>query len=199
MPRIDPATAVAISHRKNSCPRSYRSATAIRISGCPAVFERVDCSVLRLIRLRHEAQVDKHPIIAVHVRRAGPLSIDRNQPPSELTRGFSEQLFEPGTETTDPRRRHEMSPCPDRGCQASRARARAQPLDCPSSARRPHNCAPSPPRDPESDRHRGPWPRPAPCQNSTAPSIVPRSTADRSRCSENRAARLPAATSTRDP
>src|SRR5215472_15930523 len=32
----EPATAVAISHRKNSCPRSYVSTTEIRITGWPA-------------------------------------------------------------------------------------------------------------------------------------------------------------------
>src|ERR1043166_7156123 len=36
MPRIEPATAVAISQRKNSWPRSYVSASSISTTGCPA-------------------------------------------------------------------------------------------------------------------------------------------------------------------
>src|SRR5579875_354493 len=40
MPRMEPATAVAISQRKNSRPRSYLSSKEILTTGCPAFSSR---------------------------------------------------------------------------------------------------------------------------------------------------------------
>ena len=70
----------------------------MRITGWPALRERVDGLVLRRIEARFRADISEHAIVAVHVRRAERLAIHRDQSLAFLARRFRHQLFEPCAE-----------------------------------------------------------------------------------------------------
>ncbi len=91
MPMIEPATAVAISQRKNSCPilsdSRYRDPQH-RLSG---LFECFYGAVLPGIEFLIQAQVNENPITPVNIGRACRLSINRYHSSAFFTGGLAQE------------------------------------------------------------------------------------------------------------
>ena len=101
MPMIEPATAVAISQRKNSWPSCIGSETDDPHHRLAGRFERGDRPLLLVVLVGGEAQIGEDAVIAVDRRRAQRLGVDRHDALAELAGRFGEQLFEPGAEIGD--------------------------------------------------------------------------------------------------
>ena len=98
MPMIAPATAVAISQRKNSWPSCIVSRQRDAHDRLSGGFERRDGRVLLAILIGGQPQIGEQPVGAVDRRRADRLAVDRNDAAAELAGRFGEQLLEPGAE-----------------------------------------------------------------------------------------------------
>ena len=107
MPMIEPATAVAISQRKNSWPMSSDVGDGDAHHGMPRALQCVDGGVLRRIGLRIQPHIDEEPILIVDGGGAERLAIDGDQTLPLFARGFGDQLLEPCAKVRDAGRGNE--------------------------------------------------------------------------------------------
>ena len=108
MPRIEPATAVAISQRKNSSARSSLSATAIAHDRMARLLEGATAASCAGRRARlFQPQIGEEPIVAVHAGAPSGSPIDRDDALAFLAGRFGDELLEPGAEARECRRRDE--------------------------------------------------------------------------------------------
>ena len=101
MPITAPATATAISKRKNSWPKCILSGTTDAHHRLAGGFQRVDLGALDHGGAIGEFDVDKQAIFSIDLGRADRFVVDRYDAVALFAGGFREQLLEPGADIDD--------------------------------------------------------------------------------------------------